>query len=489
MFSIYIFVPLYIEILGETSYGLVSFFATLQTAFNILGLGLANTLRREMAVGEKTVENNIKKYKLLRSIEIIYVVIAILICLICILFSGQIATEWLIIDTLDSVLVARVISLMGISIAIQLIANLHLGVLFGLDYQVIANSACIVWSAVKSIGSLLLIRYIKPDLLMFYGWHILSDALYLLFLRYHGIHKLNLQKKERIWKLKDIKQIKRVWKYASGILFISFIALVNKQLDKVVISNNLPLAELGAYNVAITLGSLTTFIPLALYVSVFPLFTQYATTGEMEKLKRLFSDINKPVNIILSCMIAYIAAFSDNLIMVWTGSSEYVRILGVTGALAVVAVGLVEYQELPYALALAHGQTKYNALVGGIFIPITFVATYYGITNYGLIGAGCVYMGSMLIQTLLYTYIVYKKYVYKHPLLHVATEIVIPLVCAMLVAVTCKKVIGNCITNEWMILFAAILMGIVTMGIELVLFSRKECAIVLEKINKKEKRQ
>ena len=296
---------------------------------------------------------------------------------------------------------------------------------------------------------------------------------------------MNLEKNERMWKLKDIKQIKQVWKYASGILFISFIALANKQLDKIVISNNLPLAELGAYNVAITLGSLTTFVPQALYVSTFPLFTRYATNGETDKLKRFFSNLNKPVNIILSCMIAFIAAFSDNLIMIWTDSSEYVQMLGITAALAVIAVGVVEYQELPYALALAHGQTKYNALVGGIFIPITFVATYFGITNYGLIGAGCVYMGLMLIQTLLYTYIVYRKYVYEHPLLHVATEIVMPLVCAMLVAFTFKDIIGNFITSEWIMLFVAVGGGIVTLGTELVLFARKECKNVFENIIKK----
>ena len=69
MIATYLFVPFYINILGEESYGIVSFFATLQMAINILGLGLANTLRREFAVntGDKE-KDNYRKKKLLNCI-------------------------------------------------------------------------------------------------------------------------------------------------------------------------------------------------------------------------------------------------------------------------------------------------------------------------------------------------------------------------------------------------------------------------------------
>lgn len=479
MISIYIFVPLYISILGETSYGLVSFFATLQTAFNILGLGLANTLRREFAVGDSNKENAIIKYKLLRSVETIYLVISIFIFLICLLFSNQIATNWLNIETLDFLLVSRVISLMGLSIAIQFVSNLYSGCLFGLNKQMLANISCIVWSASKYIGSLLLIWIIKPDLILFYSWHIICDIFYLLLMRYETINNLKLICDERIWRIRDISCLKDIWKYTLGILLISFIALINKQLDKVVISNNLTLTELGSYNVATTLGSLTAIIPTALYVSVFPIFTKYVTTGNSIKLKEIFSSLNKVTNISLSCIIAYVAVFSDILIKVWTGSENYVHILGYTSVFVVMAVGLVEYQELPYALTLANGNTKYNVIVGGVFIPITFLTTIIGIQKYGLLGAGAVYMLLMFFQTIILTYLIYKKYVYKKAVLHVLQEIIFPLVLSFVAAILFRLVVNQLNINDLITLFIAICGGLFSLISELLLLGKNELILTI----------
>ena len=73
MVSIYIFVPLYIKYLGEEAYGLISFFTTMQMALNLLGLGLSSTLRREFALNiNGGYEVNLRKYKLLRSIEVFF---------------------------------------------------------------------------------------------------------------------------------------------------------------------------------------------------------------------------------------------------------------------------------------------------------------------------------------------------------------------------------------------------------------------------------
>lgn len=480
MISVYIFVPIYISILGEPAYGLVSFFATLQTAFNVLGLGLSNTLRREFAVGEREKSNDIRKYKLLRSIELIYLGIACLICAICFFSSDKITTEWLNIESLNPLLVSQVISLMGISIALQLVANLYVGCLFGLNHQVLANVACIVWSASKSVGSLLVIWVLKPSLILFYTWHILCDATYLIYLRIKSVSMLHLEKNDRTWSPKDFLGIKYIIKYAMGILFISFVALINKQLDKVIISKNLTLSELGAYNVATTLGSLTTFIPTALYVSIFPVFTKLATTGEKKQITELFTVINKVVNVILSSMIAFIAIYSSSLIDVWTGSNTYVQILGSAGVFVVLAVGLVEFQEIPYALALANGNTKYNVLVGGAFIPITFISTYYGIKYYGLLGAGVVYMSLMLLQTLFYDYLIYKKFVYDKPVVHIFTEILIPLGVALVIAFLTKCVVDKTNLGSVNTVFVAIILGIITLTIEMFLFARKECTRIIK---------
>lgn len=471
MVSIYIFIPLYIHILGETAYGLVSFFATLQTALNLLGLGLSNTLRREFASGENTVDNAKRKYKLLRSIELIYFFLAIIIILVCMFGASFISVNWLNIENLDPTIVASAISLMGFSIALQLIANLYAGCLFGLEFQVLANSLCIGWSFAKSVGSLLVIAFIEPNLIYFYTWHIFSDLIYLLLLRFFSVKKLNINQKVK-WSIKDLSNLKTIWRYTFGILLISCIALVNKQLDKVIISRFLTLTELGAYNIATTLGNLTSIIPAALFTTVFPRFTNYATTNNYEQLKVEFVKVNKVVNIILSCMGAYIAIYAMPLIKVWTGSESYINILGIVGTLVVLAITITEYQEIPYALALANGNTKYNVIVGSIFIPIIVFMTYIGIKNFGLLGAGIVYIMMMIGQTVLYEILVLKRFINSKPVAMILKDMVLPLIISILMAYISKSFIVRLTANAWGQSIYAVCCGGITLIALLVVFDR-----------------
>ena len=85
MIANFIFVPLYIKYLGEESYGLITFFATMQVFLNVLGLGLSKTLRREFS--NPNYDSN-TKYKYLRSIETIYYGILLIIVVAITLLSN-----------------------------------------------------------------------------------------------------------------------------------------------------------------------------------------------------------------------------------------------------------------------------------------------------------------------------------------------------------------------------------------------------------------
>lgn len=483
MLAIYIFIPFYINELGESAYGLVSFFATLQSTLNVLGLGLANTLRREFAAGADNELNSIRKYKLLRSVELLYFGIGIVIVLICSLGSDFISNNWLNIEQLNPNMVSTVIMLMGISIALQLIANLYAGCLFGLEYQVQANMLCVMWSLGKNVGALGVLVLIQPDLRLFYSWHIITDILYLILLRVSVKKRIRIESRGK-WKMHDLQNLSTIWKYTVGILFISLVALVNRQLDKVIISKFLSLTELGAYNAATTLGNLTSIVPAAVYTAIFPRFTKAVTTGNREQLIGEFKLTNRIVNIFTSCMIAFIGMFSVPLVRVWTGSEIYAGLLYFVGGLVVFAAGMTELQQIPYSLALAHGNTKINVFVGGIFIPIVAITTVLGIKNNGLVGAGMVYAITAFAQTFVYVFLVYQKYVENPPILYIIKDTIIPLLVALVMAFFCKSIIGEFIKS--FILQCAL--GVISGGVSLIfmflIFARKDVLNLVSTIKK-----
>lgn len=477
--SVYIFIPFYIKFLGEESYGIVSFFATMQTAINVLGLGLANTLRREFAV--KTYnedEDNIRRNKLLHCIEIIYWIIACIVSVTCFWGSNNIASSWLNVGSLLPEYVAMTITLMGISISIQIVANLYSGCVFGLDLQASANGFQIIWSILKYCGSLFIIMFVVVDLRAFYLWHVVTDIAYLLVLRIYLAIKIKPKKKYK-WSFSDFVVLKSIWKYAIGVFVISIIALVNKQLDKIIISNLLSLTELGAYNLATTLGGLTTVFSTAMYVSVFPSFTSDIALGNKNSVQERFLSINKLVNIITLCMCCYVAVFAIPLIQFWTRTTAYNDMLQIAAPLVIMAVSITELQEIPYALALAYGNTKINAILGLSYLPIVCVTTWYSIKKWGLVGAGSVYFILMISQSLIYEYAIYKKYLQNNPIRLIIRDTIVPLIISAVLAFLSYNLVLNFDLPNSTVVLIAIVCGGATLVIEMLLLNRKQLKVLL----------
>lgn len=472
MVSIFIFVPLYIRFLGESAYGLVSFFSILQSTLNLLGLGLSNTLRREFAIGDANDANKERKYKLLRSVENIYFLIGLIIIAICSFGSGIISNKWLNIEALDPQMVTNVIVLMGISIALQIIDNMYSGCLFGLDHQVYANVLYVLWAASKSVGSVIIAWRFK-DLTLFYAWHCANDLIYLVVLRI-SIQRLLKCGRKLKWAPKDFSNLKVIWKYTIGILLISFIAIINKQLDKIVISRYLTLTELGAYNVATTLGSLIAIFPSALYTTVFTKFTNDVSRNDDVAVEVTFIPLNKISNVVICTMGAFVAFFSLPLIRLWTGSSVYVNTLGMTAFFVVMAMAVAEFQEIPYALALAHGHTKTNIIVGVCFIPFLFFMTQYFIKHHGLLGAGVVYLALMVGQSLLYESLIYRRFLKTSPMKLILMDTILPLVVAVAFAFVCKILCEKITKNHIVLSVLGCLSGGLTLVIMMIIFAKND---------------
>lgn len=485
LIAIYIFVPFYIQILGEELYGIVSFFSTMQSAVVLLGIGLENTLKREFAVKSGDDEyDKIHRTKLIRSVEFIYAVIGICVAIICFVTSDMIAEKWLNIGDLSSEYVSTVITLMGMSISIQMITSLYSGCLFGLDFQKTANIYNIFWSTAKYCGSLLIIWLIVPDLRWFYAWYVLIDVAYLVVLRMTVGSKI--RPKQRLQrKISDFTELRNVWKYATGILTISCVSLVNKQLDKIIISGTLSLTELGAYNLATTLGSLTAIFASAMYTSVFSRFTSNISIGNGQSVIENYQKINKIVNTLTGCMGAYIAVYCIPLIRFWTGSSAYDSILSIAGPLVVMAITMAELQEIPYALVLAHGNTKINTIIGLVYLPFVCIFTWLGIRYNGLIGAGVVYFVIMSSQTLIYQYVVNRKYGGVKSVMMSMKDVVIPVGMAFVMAIVSNRILQALHLDNNTIVIAAVVLGGFTFVLETLLFNReftKDIKLFLEKL-------
>src|ERR1700754_4032164 len=88
------FVSVYIHYLGAEAYGLVGVFAVLQGLLSLLDLGMAPTISREMARLSVTKGDAFGARALLRSVEVVACLMAVLIFVALWAGSGWLSAHW-----------------------------------------------------------------------------------------------------------------------------------------------------------------------------------------------------------------------------------------------------------------------------------------------------------------------------------------------------------------------------------------------------------
>ncbi len=91
----FLFIPIYIKVLGIESWGLIGFFTTLMAILNLLDMGLSTTLNRELARLSARRDTNREQRDLVRTLETIYWIPAVLLGLLVLATGPLIARHWI----------------------------------------------------------------------------------------------------------------------------------------------------------------------------------------------------------------------------------------------------------------------------------------------------------------------------------------------------------------------------------------------------------
>lgn len=474
MIANYLFVPIYIAILGEEAYGLITFFATLQTALNLLGLGLSKTLRREFAANESTGKDSLYKYQILRSVETIYYFISIIIVIICFFGAPYISEKYLLVIQIPLATVNFTIRLMGCSIAAQLLANLYLGCLFGQERQVLADVIQVVWSVLKNVGVVIVVKYISKSISLFYVWHVIIDIAYLIVMRETVIISLKHSTEKLKWTFKDIKNIKGILHFAIGIMVISIGYAINTQADKMIISGRFPLTTVGAYNSAYNLGYVASIFVAAMGVAIFPRFTNYYTANREHELKREFVRVNRIANVVTISVGIFVAVFSYDLLLLWTGSEVIAETMRNAAIPLIVGTTMNALQEIPYNYLLANGVTIINNIMTVCSIMYVLVVTPLMIRYFGILGASISWLIQMTIFTGVYLCVFYLKYFRNSFIKRILLDTLLPVIGTVVFASFVRWGIGLLTSRSLLIVGVAILAGLVNLLALMLLYRREE---------------
>jgi len=251
------FVPLYIEYLGMEAYGLIGLFAAMQAWLSLLDMGITPTLNREMALYSAGTHSPQSICNLLRSLEVICFSLAVFIAMGVWVASGYLASDWLQVEKLPIVVVTQAISVMAFVVALRFVEGIYRGSLFGLQRQVWFNGANVVLATLRHGGAMAVLLWVSPTIQAFFFWQALISLLAVVVFA-ASVHR-TLPKPPTPPKFSR-EAIAGIWKFASGMLGITFLATLLTQVDKVLLSRLLTLESFGYYILATVVAGVLSFI-------------------------------------------------------------------------------------------------------------------------------------------------------------------------------------------------------------------------------------
>lgn len=423
-------VPVYIKFLGIEAYGLVGFFTTLSAVMGVFDLGIGSTMTRELAKRSANVNENGSQRDLVKTLEIIYWVIAIIVGIIVVLSSSFIAKSWVKTESLDSQTITRAVQFMGLSIALRFPMSLYEGGLMGLQKQVLVNKILIVFGTIRGLGAVLVLWGISPTIYAFFGWQAIMSllgSLILLYTLWSALPKTGTRARFNSGILSEI------WKYAAAVSANALIGMILSQLDKVILSKMLSLKMFAYYSIAATIASSIWMIIIPFNNAVFPKLVELIEDKEEKKLTDFFHLSSQVLSTVLLPVCFLLIFFSKEVLFLWLKDPIIVENSYLIVSFLVVGTMLNGLASLPANSANAFGwpmlTTYTNLIQAVVVIPLII----YLVNWLSGIGASIAWMIMNSSYILIMSPIFFRKYLSKEKNNWFLYDIGIPFFVALLV--------------------------------------------------------
>jgi O-antigen/teichoic acid export membrane protein len=386
--SIYVFLPVYVRLLGIDAYGLIAFNTILLAILYIADAGLSASFAREAAKSEP----GQGLLDLFTSIERALFSILIVVGAVFLVATPLIGTQWL--SNTGSVPVEQVrqsLWLMCLALIPQIAMSLYFGGLMGLQRQVAANLLWMGFSIARS-GLVVIPIYFVPDVRVFFLWQAIASIAMLWVMRKvllsNIIAPLKGASAQKIHGNFSWSALRGIRGYAAGMFGMSIIAGLNTQLDKLVVSKMLPLNKFAEYSLASTLAQIPYILTLPVAVALLPRLTYLLEReDQFEELTAIYRNATYYIASIGAVTGIGIYLFIQDIFSLWMPGQSIST--DTVQAAKILALGstLLTLQLAPFQLSLANGHQATNLRLGAVILFVSAPLLVFLTWQYGSLGA------------------------------------------------------------------------------------------------------
>lgn len=383
------FIPLYMRFLGMEAYGLIGVFVMLQAWFALLDMGLTPTLSREMARFQAGVHSPQSIRDLVRSVEWVYGLIAMVIALSVIVLAPWLATDWLRAEKLSIATVTDALTITGGVIAMRWLAGLYRSAITGLQQLVWLNICTAIFSTLRGLGVVAVLVWISPTIQAFFIYQGVVAALEALVLAIQLRRLLPPPTGQVRFRWQSLRQ---VWHFAAGMTSITFLSILLTQMDKLLLSKLLPLTEFGYYSLAGVVSGMLYMLVAPVSNAANPRLTQLVALGDAASLAAVYHKFSQMLTLAVVPAALILALLSDHVLLLWTRDVTTTAEVAPLASLLAIGTMLNGLMYAPFTLQLAHGWTRLTLIVTSVSVLILIPAIYVCVSEYGAVAAAVIWV-------------------------------------------------------------------------------------------------
>jgi O-antigen/teichoic acid export membrane protein len=404
-----VIVPLYIKYMGAEAYGLVGFFAMLQAWFMILDMGLTPVMARETARFRGGATDALSYRRLVRALEGIFIIVALVGGSAMFATSTYIAHDWLKAGHLPINEVQTAIELIAIIVALRWMCGLYRGGISGSEKLVWLSSYNIFIATLRFMGVLAVLHFIGTTPTLFFSYQVgvaIVELMILLFKAYRLFPTIS--KGKRIaWSWAPLKP---VLKFSLSIAFTSAVWVFVTQTDKLVLSKILPLADYGYFTLAVLVASGVLVVSGPVSGAIMPRMAKLEADGNHKGLISVYRQATQMVAIIAAASSITIAFCAEPLLWAWTGDNLLAHNAAPILGLYALGNGILAVSAFPYYLQYAKGDLRLHLIGNALFVIFLIPAIIWAASHYGGIGAGYVWLAMNVIYFIAWVPLVHHRF-------------------------------------------------------------------------------
>lgn len=381
--------PAQIRILGIEAYGVVGFISTLQIAFTAFDLGLSSTLTRELAADQSVKKKD--SIALVRTALALYYSIAALVGLMLAIVAAPIAQNWFNTSALSSDVLERSLQIIALFLALRWPVALYSGVLAGFQRHDTLNIVKSIAAIIRLAGGLMVL--ILWQTLDAYLWWIALSAVMevaLFIIACKSIYRF------MPWvPVISVDVIKRLWRFSLSMNILGLLALIIVQMDRLIVSNQLTLIDLGQYNLAYTVATGLALATSAISSAVLPAFAAMHPNSDIRNVQDQYIKADRLMLCIVGFGAFILMVYGDVILKLWVGNESTASV----APLRYLALGFWcnAISATAYNFAVAKGRPKRFLSVNLVLI-VPYAILIYVLVNYlGIVGAAMSWVALNLV--------------------------------------------------------------------------------------------